>query len=72
MIDGVKKTMGNLPLRLELPETIGKYFGCRIAIVQVNSGETKEEAWNRNLAKHPEDIHASIKIFNFPIPPASR
>ncbi len=43
---------------------IEKYFHCRIAIVELGPGETKEDAWSRHLDGHPEDFYANIKIFN--------
>ena len=45
-------------------EILARYFSCRIAIVQVEFGETKEEAWRRHLATHPGDVNATVKVFN--------
>lgn len=49
--------------KAEKPE-VEKYLHCRIAIVEIGPGETKEDAWSRHLAGHPEDFYANIKIFN--------
>jgi hypothetical protein len=47
------------------PQTeLERYCQCRIAIIEVRPGETKEGAWSRHLAKHPEDSYANVKIFN--------
>jgi hypothetical protein len=43
---------------------LGEYFNIRIAIIQLKTGETKEDAWSRHLSEHPEDSIATIKIFN--------
>ncbi len=41
-----------------------KYFNIRMAIIEMRLEETKEEAWSRHLAEHPEDLYANLKIFN--------
>ena len=41
-----------------------KYFNIRMAIIEIRLEETKEEAWYRHLAEHPEDLYANLKIFN--------
>jgi len=28
-------------------------------------GETKEQAWEAHVKKHPEDIHTRVRIFHF-------
>jgi hypothetical protein len=43
---------------------VERYLNCRVAIVDLGPGESKEEAWARHLAGHPEDFYADIKIFN--------
>jgi hypothetical protein len=43
---------------------VEKFFNCRVAIVEMGLGETKEDAWTRHLAGHPDDFYADIKIFN--------
>jgi hypothetical protein len=43
---------------------VARYLNCRVAIVDLGPGESKEEAWARHLAGHPEDSYADIKIFN--------
>lgn len=41
-------------------------LGMKMAVVQVNPGETNKEAWNRHLKDHPYDADAMIKVFNQP------
>jgi hypothetical protein len=58
---------GPTPANSQLPyEMVEKYFYYRMAVVQMDPRETKEEAWGRHLAEHPGDIHANIKVFNRP------
>jgi hypothetical protein len=38
----------------------------KMAVVQVQPGESNNEAWNRHLKDHPHDVHAMIKVFNQP------
>ncbi|MFI5329536.1 MAG: hypothetical protein ACHQ2F_00655 [Desulfobaccales bacterium] len=40
------------------------YFHVRLAIIEVRPGETREDAWIRHLADHPEAKYANVKIFN--------
>ncbi len=39
-------------------------LNIRRVIVEVQPGETKEEAWSRHLIGRPEDRWANIRIFN--------
>lgn len=39
-------------------------FDYRLALVMVQQGETREQAWARHLSRYPEDGRAPIKIFN--------
>jgi hypothetical protein len=41
-----------------------QYFAYRMAIIQVEVGENNEEAWQRHLKETPDDIYATIKVFN--------
>jgi hypothetical protein len=41
-----------------------KFFDIRSVIVEVQPGETEEEAWSRHLKRRPEDRCANIRIFN--------
>jgi hypothetical protein len=41
-----------------------KYFYYQMAIIQVRVGETNDEAWQRHLTETPEDINATIRVFN--------
>jgi hypothetical protein len=43
---------------------VERYLNCRVVIVDLEPGETKEDAWSRHLAGHPEDFNVNIKIFN--------
>ena len=38
----------------------------KMAVVQVQRGESNNEAWNRHLKDHPYDANAMIKVFNQP------
>ena len=61
-----REAFEKLKLRYGLRGTLNKYFSWKMAIVQVELGETAEEAWRRHLTEHPEDIAANIKVFNSP------
>jgi hypothetical protein len=41
-----------------------KFFDYHMAIIQVRAGETNEEAWQRHLVETPDDIQATIRVFN--------
>lgn len=49
---------------METLSEVERYLYCRIAVIEIRPGETKEVAWSRHLANHPEDSNADIKIFN--------
>jgi hypothetical protein len=38
----------------------------KMAVVQVERGESNKEAWRRHLKDHPHDANAMIKVFNQP------
>jgi hypothetical protein len=42
-----------------------KYFYYRMAMIPVRVGETNAEAWQRHLMETPDDIYATIRIFNY-------
>ena len=47
------------------PQTeVERYFHCRIAVIELRPGESKEDAWSLHLLEHPEDAYADIKVFN--------
>jgi hypothetical protein len=48
-----------------------KFFDIRRVIVDVQPGETEEEAWSRHLKRRPEDRWANIRIFNRQPPEAA-
>jgi hypothetical protein len=50
----------------ERPTILTKYFETKLAIVEVNEGETQEEAWRRYLTTHPGHANARVKIFHYP------
>jgi hypothetical protein len=50
--------------KFEPHSAVMKYFGYRMAIIQVKYEESKEEAWERHLMETPDDINATIRIFN--------
>ncbi len=52
--------MGNLKKRLERLE--GSRKGRGFAIIIVHPGETAEEAWQKDLALHPENEKAKGRI----------
>lgn len=43
---------------------LAKYLNIKLAVVEVYNGESKEEAWRRHLADHPESASVRIKIFH--------
>ena len=50
--------------RIEPHSTVMNYFAYQMAIIQVNNGENNEEAWQRHVMENPEDINATIRVFN--------
>lgn len=46
---------------------LGKYFETKLAVIEMNDGETEEEAWHRYLTLHPEYANTHIKIFHYPV-----
>jgi hypothetical protein len=50
--------------RFKPPFEVLKFFDYRMAIIQVRAGETNEEAWRRHLMEAPDDIYATIRVFN--------
>jgi hypothetical protein len=55
------------------PQTeIERYFYCRIAVIEMGPGESKEDAWSLHVLEHPEDAYADIKVFNRPSLPADK
>lgn len=52
---------------IEVDKNLLPYY--RMAIVNLQPGESSETAWRRHLAQNPEDMAATIRVFNrFPIP----
>ena len=41
-----------------------KYFYYRMAIIQMQVGETNDEAWLPHIMETPNDINATIRVFN--------
>jgi hypothetical protein len=50
--------------RLKPQPEVMKYFDYRLAIIQVKVGETNDGAWHRHLMETPDDIYATIRVFN--------
>ena len=50
--------------KLKPQSEVMKYFDYRLAIIQVEVGETNDEAWHRHLMETPDDIYATIRVFN--------
>lgn len=51
---------------MQKPTALTKYFETKLAVIEVNEGETEEEAWRRYLATHPGHAKTHIKIFHYP------
>jgi hypothetical protein len=49
---------------MESQTEVERYFQCRIAVIALRPGESKEDAWLLHLLEHPEDAYANIKVFN--------
>jgi len=43
-----------------------RYFQTKLAVVEVEEGESQEEAWRHYLSVHPEYSETHIKIFHYP------
>jgi hypothetical protein len=41
-------------------------LNIRMVIIELQPGETEEEAWSRHLTDCPEDLYANIRVFNRP------
>jgi hypothetical protein len=52
----------------ENQSAIVKYFRTNLAVVEVQNGESQEDAWRRYLADNPEGAGAHVKIFHYPGP----
>lgn len=50
----------------EKPDGLGKYFETKLAVIEVNDGETQEEAWRRYLSLNPGLANSRIRIFHYP------
>jgi hypothetical protein len=56
---------GNNAMVRFIPQSeLMKYFYYQLAIIPVRVGETNAEAWQRHLMKTPDDINATIRVFN--------
>lgn len=40
------------------------WFKYKLALIRMQKGETREEAWARHLRERPQDFRAKIRIFN--------
>lgn len=52
----------------ENQSAVAKYLRMNLALVEVNNGESQEEAWRRYLADNPESVGVRVKIFHYPKP----
>jgi hypothetical protein len=52
----------------EIQSAITQYFKTKLVVVEVQNGETQEQAWRRHLAANPESAGAQVKIFHYPEP----
>jgi hypothetical protein len=52
----------------ENQSAITQYFKTKLVVVEMQNGETQEEAWGRHLAANPESSGAHVKIFHYPEP----
>jgi hypothetical protein len=57
--------VNNTMARFKPQSEVMKYFDYRMAIIQVRVGENNEQAWQRHLIGTPDDIYATIRVFNF-------
>jgi hypothetical protein len=61
--------MSNQPVRPTRreprPEKPEPFFrDCRAVVVVMERDETEAQAWRRYVKKHPEDLHADIRIYH--------
>jgi hypothetical protein len=50
--------------RLITQSEVNNHFDYWMAIINVRVGESNDEAWYRHLMKSPNDIYATIRVFN--------
>ena len=55
----------------ELPGLLMKSLHQKVAVVEVQNGESQEQAWRRHLLSNPGDATVNVKIFHHlpPTPP---
>lgn len=51
---------------------LAPYPSINLAVVEVRVGESREEAWCRYLADHPEKAGVDVKVFHYPNPNCSK
>jgi hypothetical protein len=44
---------------------LAQYLKTNFAVVEVQNGESQEEAWRRYLAGNPESVGVRVKIFHY-------
>ncbi len=54
-----------LPLRGKKFPELARVLNTSLVVVQVNKGESQEQAWKRHVPKHPADKFAVVKVFNY-------
>ena len=52
----------------ENQSTLAQYLRKSWAVVEVDNGESQEDAWRRYLADNPESFGVRVKIFHYPKP----
>jgi hypothetical protein len=52
----------------ENESAITQYFQTKLVVVEVQNGESQEDAWRRYLAENPGSAGAHVKIFHYPEP----
>ncbi len=50
----------------EKPTALISTFQKKLAVIEVNDGETQEEAWCRFLITNPKYAKVPIRIFHYP------
>ncbi len=51
---------------------MARIFQVSSVVVEVQHGESQDDAWGRYLATNPEGARASVKIFHYPGPVSRR
>jgi hypothetical protein len=60
----VKVKRNNTMVRFIPQLEVLKNFYYRMAIIKVRVGESNDGAWQRHVMETPDDIYATIRVFN--------